>query len=112
MRPTRALAVAFGVVGLAVGVLLSYGCTLGAGLACPASRYQLPGILALVVGTALLLTGAFLPALVGSGGRASRTADSESYLMFCPTCGKRYRTLAGRFCPRDASELRPLDPVV
>ncbi len=32
----------------------------------------------------------------------------EATQLFCPNCGKRYPSDQGRFCPRDATELRPV----
>lgn len=40
--------------------------------------------------------------------RPRAAASPGAQLFFCPECGRHYRTVTGRYCPVDATELRPV----
>lgn len=134
LKRTGVLAIVLGLLGAVIGLLLYYGCALGTGVACPSNDYQIVGLLMLVLGEALFLVGVvFLrahPGRVTTSANAdrrqplpvtrdpisqrslavqqAREAASEPRQLFCPACGRRYKTAIGRYCPVDATELQPV----
>ncbi len=78
--------------------------------------YQTEGLALLVGGFILAIVGLVIFAVAagrspGAGQRESRDKYQPvpSTTLYCPQCGRHYSRDIGAYCPRDDSELRPVE---